>query len=1071
MPFIEAPTTFYLGRRYDPEASRLLDEVVYYDSRDLTTHAVVVGMTGSGKTGMCVTLLEEAVLDNIPAIVIDPKGDITNLMLLFPELKPADFAPWVNASDAQRAGMDTNEFAQDVAQQWRDGLASWSIVPQRIAALKQAAQFSIYTPGSDAGLPISILASLQAPKDGWVGHEEFHREQISGVVRALMALIGKQVDPVKDREHVLISNIFEEAWKAGKDLTLEDIILQVQNPPFQRLGVFDVNTFFPEKDRFKLAKELNNIIASPSFQTWINGEPLDMRRLLYTAEGRPRVSIFYLAHLTDAERTFIITLILENMLAWMRTLSGTTSLRAMLYFDEVFGHFPPAPRNPPTKEPLLRLLKQARAFGIGTILATQNPGDLDYKGLSNAGTWFIGKLQTDNDKKRVLGGLEAATTANSKLDIGKLDNLISGLAPRVFMLHNVHDDGGPILMHSRWSMSYLRGPLTRQQVRALMEQQRHMIGLDVGQMPVQSSGRMPAVQVAQTSGQPRQATASTPSAVPPAAPASPAKPGPQSANQYTPTPSQPVAPPVLPGEKPPTAVGTGISKPVASVPPPLPETPESKTNRTPVTPPPAPPEQSAHKSTTQTPPPLAPDETADAPASGGGIGSFFDRLSKSAAQPAQPEQEFQPSRPFGFSNNNTPSKAQPPVKDSTEPAVSGNTAGSFWLTPTAEDQPPAMPVPPSKVEDDSTMPVGVGANVNYVPPRTQGTRTERGPALPDGYDERPPVLPSSVAQYYLPTTITTDQAVRQWEQRMGLATSVFGGASLLYQPVLLAQLGVRYLDRKSNAETDQHWAFHVPNVDASGFVRWNENLASPVPVAQLGNQPFGQAAYGLLSAGLTDAKRLKSLRDEVIDYVARSASLTLYYNPDLDLYGKPGEDQRDFISRATQVAREGRDQEIDEVTARYEKAIDQLELRLRREERQLNSDKQVLDELKREDLYTTGEAVMSLMRGKTAYTLSRMSRARRYKKQAQERAIGGEQDLIALEEQIEAKQKELQNELQAINAKWAKTAQAASEYKVKPFKKDIAIEAFGIGWVPMWYVVLNSQQLVLPAFVSSTPQQ
>src|SRR5258708_5673902 len=356
MPFIEAPTTFYMGRRYDPTSHRLVDEVVYYDSRDLTTHAVVVGMTGSGKTGLCIDLLEEAVLDNIPAIVIDPKGDITNLLLTFPNMRPEDFAPWINPDDAARAGLDMNEFARDVAQQWRDGLASWSIVPQRIAAMKNAAQFSIYTPGSDSGLPVSILDSLRAPREGWAGYEESHRERIRGLVTALLALIGKQVDPVKDREHVLISNIFEDAWKAGRDLTLEDIILEVQRPPFAKLGVFDVDTFFPEKDRFKLAMELNNIIAAPSFQSWINGEPMDIPHLLYTPEGRPRVSIFYIAHLTEAERTFMITLLLENMQAWMRTLSGTTSLRALLYFDEVFGHFPPAPRNPPTKEPLLRLL-------------------------------------------------------------------------------------------------------------------------------------------------------------------------------------------------------------------------------------------------------------------------------------------------------------------------------------------------------------------------------------------------------------------------------------------------------------------------------------------------------------------------------------------------------------------------------------------------------------------------------------------------------------------------------------------------------------------------------------------
>src|SRR5215212_5827679 len=301
MPFIEAPTTFYMGRRYDPSAKQLVDEVVYYDSRDLTTHAIVVGMTGSGKTGLCISLLEEAILDNIPAIVIDPKGDITNLLLMFPNLRPEDFAPWINPEDARRAGLSMEEYAKDVSQQWRDGLSTWGIVPQRIAATKNAAQLSIYTPGSDAGLPVSILDSLRAPREGWTGFEESHRERISGIVTALLALVGKSAEPVKDREHVLLSNIFENAWKTGRDLTLEDIILQVQKPPFSKLGVFDVDTFFPEKERFKLAMELNNIIAAPSFQSWMNGEPLDVSRLLYTAEGRPRVSIFYIAHLSEAE--------------------------------------------------------------------------------------------------------------------------------------------------------------------------------------------------------------------------------------------------------------------------------------------------------------------------------------------------------------------------------------------------------------------------------------------------------------------------------------------------------------------------------------------------------------------------------------------------------------------------------------------------------------------------------------------------------------------------------------------------------------------------------------------------
>ncbi len=472
MPFIEAPTTFYLGRRYDPESKRLTNDVVYYDSRDLTTHAVVVGMTGSGKTGLCINLLEEAILDNIPAIIIDPKGDITNLLLDFPDLRPEDFQPWVNVDDAQRAGMDVPQYAADVAHQWQQGLASWGIVPDRMRWLKMASKYSIYTPGSDAGLPVSILASLRAPRDGWENNAEANREKINGIVTALLALVGRDVQPVQDKEHVLVANIFEAAWSRGQDLTLEDIILQVQKPPFDKLGVFPIDDYISERDRQKLALDLNNIIASPSFQSWLTGTPLDIQNLLYQPDGRPRVSIFYIAHLNETERQFIITLILENMLGWMRTLSGTTSLRALLYIDEMFGYFPPYPRNPPTKEPLLRMLKQARAFGLGMILATQNPGDLDYKGLSNAGTWFIGRLQSQNDKDRVMSGLQSMASVDDEMDIKEVEQMVSDVPPRVFLMHNVHDRGGPVMVHTRWAMSYLRGPLTRQQVQILMTEQR-----------------------------------------------------------------------------------------------------------------------------------------------------------------------------------------------------------------------------------------------------------------------------------------------------------------------------------------------------------------------------------------------------------------------------------------------------------------------------------------------------------------------------------------------------------------------------------------------------------------------
>ncbi len=1005
MPFIEAPTTFYLGRRYDPTTSQMADEIVYYDSRDLTTHAVVVGMTGSGKTGMCIAMLEEAVLDNIPAIAIDPKGDITNLLLTFPNLRTEDFAPWVNVDDARRAGLDPTEFAQDVAQQWRDGLASWSIVPQRIAAYKNAAHFTIYTPGSDAGLPISILDSFQPPREGWEGHEEFHRERISAITTALLALVGKNVEPVRDREHVLISNIFEAAWRSGRSLTVEDIILQIQKPPFPRLGVFDVDTFFPEKERFKLAMELNNIIAAPSFQTWISGQPLDIRRLLYTDEGKAKVSIFYLAHLNDAERSFMITLLLENMLAWMQTLSGTTSLRSILYFDEVFGHFPPAPRNPPTKEPLLRMLKQARAFGIGVILATQNPGDLDYKGLSNAGTWFIGKLQTDNDKKRVLGGLQSAATADSKLDMKGLDNLLGGLAPHVFVLHNVHDEGGPILMHTRWTMSYLRGPLTRQQIRNLMESQRQAAGIYTPPPP-------PALPQAEPSG---------------AFPVGGATGG---FTPVTPTPPSasfpPPPPPNLPGFN--TGAAPAASGGTGATPTPPPTLPGMGG---PSTPPPELPEERPARASTSGMPPASP--LPETPTQTASRGSFLDRLQSTPTPPAPP------STPGHLERHNL-------------------------LHPKEFDQTGGIDVPaPNFTGPDpgSTEPAGNTLPLESAQP------IQRTGNVPAEYTENPPPLPSTVAQFYLPNTVTVQQAIREWEKKFGYQASAFGGSILLFRPVLLAQLMVRYLDRKRGVEADQRWAFHVPNVEKAGFVRWNDYAATPVEPSQIAQEPLSRGYYGVLAPGLTDAKRMTALKAEVVDYVYRSAALSIPYNSELDIYGAAGEARRDFLVRAQQLAREQRDNEIDQATVKYDRQIEELDRRRQRQLRELQGDQEVLKELRREDLYTTGEAALSLLKGRTSFTLSRMSRARRYKRQAQGRVSGSEQDVIDVEDQIEAKQNELAQVLQDVNDKWGRIAATVEDVKISPLKKDIALEAFGIGWIPFWQLTLNNQPLTLPAFAGA----
>lgn len=900
MPFIEAPTTFYLGRRYNPQTQQLDDDVVYYDSRDLTTHSVVVGMTGSGKTGLCITMLEEAILDNIPAIIIDPKGDITNLLLTFPDLSPQDFEPWVNIDDARRAGLEIGDYAVDVANRWRDGLQSWGIVPDRLRWLQRAAQYSIYTPGSDTGLPVNILASLAAPREGWAGNEEALREKINGITTALLALIGVSAEPVKDKEHVLIANIFEHAWRQGISLTLQDIILQVQNPPFNTLGVFPIDKYISEKARYKLSMEMNSIIAAPSFQSWLSGQSLDIQRLLYQPNGRPRVSIFYIAHLSEAERMFITTLILENMLGWMRTLSGTTSLRALLYIDEMFGYFPPYPKNPPTKEPMLRLLKQARAFGVGLILATQNPGDLDYKGLSNAGTWFIGRLQSDNDKQRVMDGLQSLATAQDG-SLQQVERLIADIAPRVFLMRNVHDPDGPILLHSRWAMNYLRGPLTRQQVQILMGPQRQQL---LGQVGSQQSAQ---------NAYPAQAAGIVP---------------------------------VNPSTQPPMRTG-------ATLPPTLPGMPP----------------------------------------------------------PSLPERQM----------NFNAQLAPPPM---------------------------TSPVRPNIMPDSQRL--GISQ-----------------PGLP-GYSENRPVLAASTTQYFLPNTITAQQAVAGWEQQTRLRAQLSGTPLLTYQPVLLTQATVRYQDKKASIYTARTYSYHVPDLDRAGIVHWEQHQTSPIDSRMISSEPssLGAVYFGDIPPGLTDQQRMNALKREVADMLYNTSRLKIALNPSLGVYGNPDTDFSQFQAQAQQLAREERDKELDKTSQKYAVQMEKLEAKLKNKEQELTAEQKELSDRRREELYTTGEALLSIWQGRTNYTLSRMSRASRFRRQTKEDLAESHSTIRETEILMDELQKEFEQVLQTINDKWAQIATQTADYVINPYKKDINLELFGIGWIPHWYVVINQQGALLPAFTA-----
>lgn len=455
---------FYIGKRYDSTADKLTDDLVLYDSKDLTTHAVIIGMTGSGKTGLGISLLEEAALDHIPVIALDPKGDMGNILLTFPKLGAEDFRPWINERTATDMGQTPDEFAAGQAALWQKGLGDWGQTGSRISALRKNVDLAIYTPGSNAGLPISVLQSFAAPDPALIEDVDLYRERVQSTATGILTLLDIDADPVASREHILVSQLLDHAWRAGRDLDVPSLIAEIQAPPISQVGVMTIDNFFPAKDRFALAMRLNNLLAAPGFEAWLQGTPLKAKNLLYTESGQPRISVMSIAHLDDAQRMFFVCMLLNELIGWMRAQQGTSSLRAILYMDELFGYMPPV-ANPPSKKLFLTLLKQARAYGLGLVLSTQNPVDLDYKGLSNTGTWFIGRLQTERDKARVMEGLEGASGGN--FDKQAMERTIAGLGKRRFLLHNVHENE-PVVFGTRWVMSYLAGPLTRDHIRTLM---------------------------------------------------------------------------------------------------------------------------------------------------------------------------------------------------------------------------------------------------------------------------------------------------------------------------------------------------------------------------------------------------------------------------------------------------------------------------------------------------------------------------------------------------------------------------------------------------------------------------
>jgi len=453
--------TFYLGAPSTATGDHDAGETLQFDPSDLTTHGVIVGMTGSGKTGLGIIYLEEALRAGIPTLILDPKGDMTNLLLTFPDLATADFEPWIDASAASKGGSTVAEQAEATAELWSKGLGSWNLSGSDIGDLRASVDMTIYTPGSQAGVPLNIVGNMKPPSLSWDSDAEAIRDEIQGIVSGLLALIDVDIDPISSREHILMSNLIEYAWTSNTSIDLPTLIGQVATPPIRKLGVFDIDTFFPEKDRMTLAMKLNGLLASPSFAAWMDGEDLDIGRLLWNGD-RPQASIIYLAHLSDAERQFIVTMILSKVITWMRSQPGSGELKALIYMDEVFGFVPPT-AEPPAKRPILTILKQARAFGVGLLLSTQNPVDLDYKAMSNAGTWCIGRLQTERDKARIL---EALTSASGSVDIKEIDATISSLSKRVFVLHSTRAKA-PQVFTTRWAMSFLRGPMTREEIRSV----------------------------------------------------------------------------------------------------------------------------------------------------------------------------------------------------------------------------------------------------------------------------------------------------------------------------------------------------------------------------------------------------------------------------------------------------------------------------------------------------------------------------------------------------------------------------------------------------------------------------
>ena len=819
---------FYLGRIVDSKSGKVTDEAILYKPAHLTTHGMVTGMTGSGKTGMCVGLLEEAALQGIPAIVIDPKGDLTNLLLHFPDLLPADFEPWLDPDEARRDGVDMGALAVKKAALWKKGLADWGLGHEDLLALKAAAEFAVYTPGSTSGLPVNILSSFALPELDWNENAEILRERISSTVTGLLALIGmNDIDPLRSREHILLSNIIETAWSGGHSLDLTQLIMQVQQPPMERLGAFPLESFFPEKERFDLAMLLNNFLASPSFQSWLEGQSLNIEQILYAEDGRPRHSIFYLAHLSEAERMFFVTLLFSSIETWMRAQRGTGGLRALVYFDEIMGYLPPV-ANPPSRTIMLRMLKQARAFGVGMLLATQNPVDLDYKALSNIGTWIIGRLQTERDKDRLMDGLQSA---GGGIDLKEIDKLISGLDKRVFLMHNINESG-PQLFSTRWVMNYLAGPLTRTQVPAL----NRLV-----------HAALPEEKAAESSAEKRTST------------------------------------------------------------------------------------------------------------------------QKAAEEP--------------------------------ENAAAASTSVR-------------------------------------------------------------PVLPSGVEEYFLPSTLDAGAAATAARLSLDGSPQVEG---LVYRPALLAQAEVRYYSQKYNVEHESRIAALVGEMDGRA-IRWEDHPWQAQDAGDMHRQPQPNASFDVLPGWLSDAKGVKAMESDFVDWVYRNGAVRIRANEALKMYAGPDVTSAEFHEMCSKAAREKLEDEIDKLETAFDKKLDALEAKVRRQELEVKEAEDEIGQRRLEELGTHGELLISMLTSKRRRSVSTSLTKRRMTQQAKDDFEQEEEELAALKKQLDALEAEQDAAIEQAKDKWAKIASDDSEVPLNPYKKDIFVEMFGVAWAPYYQIKDGSRVREVPAF-------